>query len=43
VGGGGRFVPALVLFAGQSQLSAAVTSLVAIALVSPVGTWRQRG
>ena len=43
VGGGVLSVPALVLFAGQSQLSAAVTSLVAIALVSPVGTWRQRG
>jgi uncharacterized protein len=43
VGGGVLFVPALVLFADQSQLSAEATSLVAIALVSVVGTWRQRG
>ena len=42
-GGGVLFVPALVLFADQSQLSAEATSLVAIALVSLVGTWRQRG
>ena len=42
VGGGVLFVPALVLFADQSQLSAEATSLVAIALVSLVGTWRQR-
>ena len=42
-GGGVLFVPALVLFAGQSQLGAEATSLVAIALVSLVGTWRQRG
>jgi hypothetical protein len=41
-GGGVLFVPALVLFAGQSQLGAEATSLVAIALVSLVGTWRQR-
>jgi uncharacterized membrane protein YfcA len=31
-----------VLFADQSQLSAEATSLVAIVLVSLVGTWRQR-
>jgi uncharacterized protein len=43
VGGGVLFVPALVLFADQSQLSAEATSLVAIVLVSLVGTWRQRG
>jgi uncharacterized membrane protein YfcA len=43
VGGGVLFVPALVLFADQSQLSAEATSLVAIVLVSVVGTWRQRG
>jgi uncharacterized protein len=43
VGGGVLFVPALVLFADQSQLSAEATSLVAIVLVSAVGTWRQRG
>jgi uncharacterized protein len=42
VGGGVLFVPALVLFADQSQLSAEATSLVAIVLVSVVGTWRQR-
>ena len=43
VGGGVLFVPALVVFAGQSQLGAQATSLVAIVLVSLVGTWRQRG
>jgi uncharacterized membrane protein YfcA len=43
VGGGVLYVPALVLFAEQSQLSAEATSLVAIVLVSLVGTWRQRG
>jgi uncharacterized membrane protein YfcA len=42
-GGGVLFVPALVLFAGQSHLDAEATSLVAIALVSLVGTWRQHG
>jgi uncharacterized protein len=42
VGGGVLFVPALVLFADQSQLSAEATSLVAIVLVSLMGTWRQR-
>jgi uncharacterized membrane protein YfcA len=41
VGGGVLFVPALVLFAGLSQLGAEATSLVAIVLVSLVGTWRQ--
>jgi uncharacterized protein len=41
-GGGVLFVPALVLFADQSHLSAEATSLVAIALMSLVGTWRQR-
>jgi len=41
VGGGVLFVPALVLFADQSQLGAQATSLVAIVLVSLVGTWRQ--
>ena len=35
VGGGVLFVPALVVFADQSQLHAEATSL--------VGTWRQRG
>jgi uncharacterized protein len=43
VGGGVLFVPALVLFADESQLGAQATSLVAIVLVSLVGTWRQRG
>ncbi len=42
VGGGVIFVPALVLFAEESQLGAEATSLVAIVLVSLVGTWRQR-
>jgi uncharacterized protein len=42
VGGGVLFVPALVLFAEESQLGAEATSLVAIVLVSLVGTWRQR-
>jgi uncharacterized membrane protein YfcA len=41
-GGGVLFVPALVLFADQSHLGAEATSLVAIALMSVVGTWRQR-
>ena len=43
VGGGVLFVPALVVFADESQLVAQATSLVAIVLVSLVGTWRQRG
>lgn len=43
VGGGVLFVPALVIFAGESQLDALSSSLIAIVLVSLVGTWRQRG
>jgi uncharacterized membrane protein YfcA len=43
VGGGVLFVPALVVFAGESQLDALSSSLIAIVLVSLVGTWRQRG
>jgi uncharacterized membrane protein YfcA len=43
VGGGILFVPALVVFAGESQLGAQATSLVGIVLVSVVGTWRQHG
>jgi uncharacterized protein len=43
VGGGVLFVPALVVFADKSQLGAEATSLVAIVLVSVVGTWRQHG
>jgi uncharacterized membrane protein YfcA len=42
VGGGVLFVPALVVFADESQLGAEATSLLAIVLVSVVGTWRQR-
>jgi uncharacterized protein len=43
VGGGVIFVPALVLFADESQLGAQATSLVAIVAVSLAGTWRQQG
>jgi hypothetical protein len=43
VGGGILFVPALVVFADQSQLGAEATSLVAIVLVAAVGAWRQFG
>jgi uncharacterized membrane protein YfcA len=43
VGGGILFVPALVVFADQSQLGAEATSLVAIVLVALVGAWRQQG
>jgi uncharacterized membrane protein YfcA len=42
VGGGVLYVPALVVFADLSQLDAEASSLVAIALVSAVGAWRQR-
>jgi uncharacterized membrane protein YfcA len=41
VGGAVLFVPALVIFADQSQLGAEASSLLAIVLVSVVGTWRQ--
>jgi uncharacterized membrane protein YfcA len=41
VGGGMLFVPALVVFAHQSQLEAVATSLVAVVLVAVVGAWRQ--
>ena len=43
VGGGILFVPALVVFAGLSQIEAVATSLVAVVLVAVVGTWRQHG
>ena len=43
VGGGVLFVPALVVFADESQLGAVATSLVAVVLVAVVGTVRQRG
>jgi uncharacterized membrane protein YfcA len=42
VGGGVLFVPALVVFAHESQLEAVATSLVAVVLVAVVGAWRQR-
>jgi uncharacterized protein len=42
VGGGVLFVPALVVFADQSQLEAIATSLVAIVIVAVVGAVRQR-
>ena len=43
VGGGVLFVPALVIFAHESQIEAVATSLVAVVLVAVVGAWRQRG
>ena len=43
VGGGVLFVPALVIFAHESQLEAIATSLVAVVLMALVGAWRQRG
>jgi uncharacterized membrane protein YfcA len=43
VGGGVIFVPGLVIFLGESQLSAEATSLLAIVLVASVGAWRQHG
>jgi uncharacterized protein len=42
VGGGVLFVPALVIFADESQLGAVATSLVAVVLVAVVGAARQR-
>jgi uncharacterized protein len=36
------FVPALVIFAHESQLEAIGTSLVAVVLMALVGAWRQR-
>jgi uncharacterized membrane protein YfcA len=42
VGGGILFVPALVIFAHESQLEAVATSLVAIVVMAIVGAWRQR-
>jgi uncharacterized membrane protein YfcA len=43
VGGGILFVPALVIFLDQSQVSAEATSLLAIVPVALVGAWRQHG
>jgi uncharacterized protein len=42
VGGGVLFVPALVIFAHESQIEAVATSLVAVVLMALVGAWRQR-
>jgi uncharacterized membrane protein YfcA len=42
VGGGILFVPGLVIFLDEPQLQALSTSLVAVVMVSVVGTWRQR-
>jgi uncharacterized membrane protein YfcA len=42
VGGGIMFVPALVFFAGLSQIEAEATSLLAIVPVAAVGAWRQQ-
>jgi uncharacterized membrane protein YfcA len=42
VGGGVLFVPALVIFLGESQVDAQATSLLAIVPVSIIGVWRQR-
>ena len=41
VGGGIMFVPALVFFAGLTQLDAEATSLLAVVPVAAVGAWRQ--
>ena len=41
VGGGIMFVPALVFFAGLTQLEAEATSLLAVVPVAAVGAWRQ--
>lgn len=43
VGGGILFVPALAIFADQTQLEAESTSLLAIVAVAALGTWRQHG
>ena len=43
VGGGVLFVPALVIFLDQTQLSAEATSLLAVVFVAAVGAWRQGG
>ena len=42
VGGGVLFVPGLVFFLHQDQLSAEATSLVAVVFVAVFGAWRQR-
>jgi uncharacterized protein len=43
VGGGILFVPALVIFLGESQVRAEATSLLAIVPVAIVAVWRQLG
>jgi hypothetical protein len=43
VGGGILFVPALVIFMDESQVSAEATSLLAIVPVALVAVWRQLG
>ena len=43
VGGGVVFVSAMVIFAGEGQLRAEATSLLAIIAVAAVGAWRQTG
>jgi uncharacterized membrane protein YfcA len=43
VGGGILFVPALAIFAGQTQLEAESASLLAIVAVAALGSWRQYG
>ena len=42
VGGGVLFVPALVIFAHESQIEAVATSLIAGVLMALGGAWRQR-
>lgn len=41
IGGGVVFVSAMVVFAGEGQLRAEATSLLAIISVAAVGSWRQ--
>ena len=43
VGGGVIFVPTMTIVLGMGQVNALSTSLMMIALVSIVGTWRQHG
>ena len=43
VGGGIVFVPAMTIVLSKGQVEAESTSLLMIALVSVIGTWRQRG
>lgn len=43
VGGGIIFVPAISIVLSKGQVEAESTSLMMIAIVSVIGTWRQRG